>query len=64
MSGDRRYACDLRAEQDRNALAYLVEYDADPFEVELYELAANPQRCCPTAPSEVAPGSTSETSGG
>jgi hypothetical protein len=29
-------------EQDREALARLVEYDADPFEVELYELAADP----------------------
>ncbi|MFF5265431.1 hypothetical protein ACFY4C_41670 [Actinomadura viridis] len=31
------------AEQDRDALACLVECDADPFEVELYELAAAPQ---------------------
>lgn len=31
------------AEQDRDALARLVEEDADPFEVELYELAADPQ---------------------
>ena len=31
------------AEQDRDALAGLVEYDADPFEMELYELAADPQ---------------------
>ncbi|MFB4302622.1 hypothetical protein [Actinomadura sp. NTSP31] len=30
-------------EQDRNTLARLIEYDADPFEVELYELAANPR---------------------
>lgn len=29
-------------EQDREALARLIEYDADPFEVELYELAADP----------------------
>ncbi|MET8468952.1 hypothetical protein ABZY90_00860 [Streptomyces sp. NPDC006422] len=31
------------AEQDRDALARLVEADADPFEVELYERAADPQ---------------------
>ncbi|MET8644823.1 hypothetical protein ACWEQ2_29140 [Streptomyces sp. NPDC004096] len=31
------------AEQDRDALARLVEADSDPFEVELYELAADPQ---------------------
>ncbi|WP_173098115.1 hypothetical protein [Actinomadura verrucosospora] len=31
------------AEQDRDALARLIEYDADPFEVELYELAADPR---------------------
>ena len=31
------------AEQDRDALARLVEWDADPFEVELYEQAADPQ---------------------
>lgn len=31
------------AEQDRDALARLVEVDADPFEVELYERAADPQ---------------------
>lgn len=30
-------------EHDRNALARLIEYDADPFEVELYELAADPR---------------------
>ncbi|MFA1546772.1 hypothetical protein [Actinomadura chokoriensis] len=30
-------------EQDRVALARLIEYDADPFEVELYELAADPR---------------------
>ncbi|MFD6988587.1 hypothetical protein [Streptomyces sp. NPDC059943] len=30
-------------EQDRDALARLVEVDADPFEVELYERAADPQ---------------------
>ncbi|MFI0357184.1 hypothetical protein [Actinomadura sp. 9N407] len=30
-------------EQDREALARLIEYDADPFEVELYELAAEPR---------------------
>ncbi|KAB2347991.1 hypothetical protein [Actinomadura rudentiformis] len=30
-------------EQDREALARLIEYDADPFEVELYELASDPQ---------------------
>lgn len=29
-------------EQDREALARLIDYDADPFEVELYELAADP----------------------
>ncbi|MEU9022092.1 hypothetical protein [Actinomadura sp. NPDC048394] len=33
----------VTAEQDRDALARLIEYDADPFEVELYELAADPQ---------------------
>ncbi|MGI5205043.1 hypothetical protein ACQEU6_26135 [Spirillospora sp. CA-108201] len=33
----------VTAEQDRNTLACLIEYDADPFEVELYELAAAPQ---------------------
>lgn len=32
------------AEQDRDALARLVEWDADPFEVELYEQAADPRR--------------------
>jgi hypothetical protein len=32
------------AEQDRDTLARLVEWDADPFEVELYEQAADPQR--------------------
>jgi len=31
------------AEQDRDALARLVEEDSDPFEVELYEQAADPQ---------------------
>ncbi|MFH8533952.1 hypothetical protein ACH4GE_36750 [Streptomyces tendae] len=31
------------AEQDRDALARLVEVDADPFEVELHEHAADPQ---------------------
>jgi hypothetical protein len=31
------------AEQDRDALARLVDYDADPFEVDLYERAADPQ---------------------
>lgn len=31
------------AEQDRDALARLIEYDADPFEVESYELAADPR---------------------
>ncbi|MFB6752553.1 hypothetical protein ACFCX6_16650 [Streptomyces sp. NPDC056353] len=31
------------AEQDRDALARLFEVDADPFEVELYERAADPQ---------------------
>lgn len=31
------------AVQDRDALARLVEVDADPFEVELYERAADPQ---------------------
>lgn len=31
------------AELDRNALARLIEWDADPFEVELYERAADPQ---------------------
>ena len=30
-------------EQDRVALAQLVDWDADPFEVELYELACEPQ---------------------
>lgn len=30
------------AEQNRDALARLVEWDADPFEVELYEQAADP----------------------
>ncbi|MFG1855989.1 hypothetical protein ACGFJT_29445 [Actinomadura geliboluensis] len=33
----------LTAEQDRDTLAHLIEYDADPFEVELYELAADPR---------------------
>ena len=32
------------AEQDRDALARLVEWDADPIEVELYEQAADPRR--------------------
>ncbi|MFF8713492.1 hypothetical protein ACF07T_18970 [Streptomyces sp. NPDC015184] len=31
------------AEQDRDALARLVEVDADSFEAELYERAADPQ---------------------
>jgi hypothetical protein len=31
------------AEQDRDALARLVEWDADPFEIALYERAADPQ---------------------
>ena len=31
------------AEQDRDALARLIEVDADSFEVELYECAADPQ---------------------
>ncbi|WP_030020974.1 hypothetical protein [Streptomyces monomycini] len=31
------------AEQDRDALARLVEADADSFEVELYERATDPQ---------------------
>ncbi|MBG6092628.1 hypothetical protein [Actinomadura viridis] len=31
------------AEQGRDALARLIEYDSDPFEVELYELAADPR---------------------
>ncbi|MEU8117820.1 hypothetical protein AB0C21_03825 [Spirillospora sp. NPDC049024] len=31
------------AEQDRDALAPLIEHDADPVEVELYELAADPR---------------------
>ncbi|WP_328298814.1 hypothetical protein OG389_14025 [Streptomyces sp. NBC_00435] len=31
------------ADQDRDALARLVEVDMDPFEVELYERAADPQ---------------------
>ncbi|MFD9748440.1 hypothetical protein ACFWX5_33545 [[Kitasatospora] papulosa] len=31
------------AEQDRDALARLVEVDADPFEVVSYERAADPQ---------------------
>jgi hypothetical protein len=30
-------------EQDRDALARLIEFDADPFEVELYECASDPQ---------------------
>ncbi|GAA2279994.1 hypothetical protein GCM10010402_40880 [Actinomadura luteofluorescens] len=33
----------ITAEQDRDTLARLIEYDADPFEVELYELAADPR---------------------
>jgi hypothetical protein len=33
----------VTTEQDREALARLIEYDADPFEVELYELASDPQ---------------------
>ncbi|WP_244938502.1 hypothetical protein [Actinomadura madurae] len=33
----------VTAEQDRDALARLIEYDADPFEVELYELASDPR---------------------
>ncbi|GAA4310208.1 hypothetical protein ACFQY7_43875 [Actinomadura luteofluorescens] len=33
----------VTAEQDRDTLARLIEYDADPFEVELYELAADPR---------------------
>ncbi|MEU1124989.1 hypothetical protein ABZ371_15835 [Streptomyces sp. NPDC005899] len=31
------------AEQDRDALARLVEVDADSFEIELYERAVDPQ---------------------
>ncbi|MFF5210617.1 hypothetical protein [Streptosporangium sp. NPDC000396] len=30
-------------EQDRKALARLIEHDRDPFEVELYEYASAPQ---------------------
>ncbi|GAA0236410.1 hypothetical protein GCM10009527_036160 [Actinomadura nitritigenes] len=33
----------VTTEQDRATLARLIEYDADPFEVELYELAADPR---------------------
>jgi hypothetical protein len=31
------------AEQDRDTLARLIEWDGDPFEIELYERAADPQ---------------------
>jgi hypothetical protein len=31
------------AEQDREALARLIEWDGDPFEIELYERAADPR---------------------
>ncbi|MCA2187510.1 hypothetical protein [Nonomuraea cavernae] len=30
-------------EQDREALARLIEYDGDPFEIELYEHASDPR---------------------
>jgi hypothetical protein len=30
-------------EQDRDTLARLIEFDADPFEVQLYEWASDPQ---------------------
>lgn len=30
-------------EQDRDALARLIEFDADPFKVQLYEWASDPQ---------------------
>ncbi|MEO3863183.1 hypothetical protein [Acrocarpospora sp. B8E8] len=30
-------------EQDRKALARLIEYDHDPFETELYEHSSDPQ---------------------
>ncbi|MGW2154869.1 hypothetical protein [Nonomuraea sp. NPDC001699] len=30
-------------ERDREALAQLIEYDGDPFEIELYEHASDPQ---------------------
>ncbi|MFF4988641.1 hypothetical protein ACFY19_15690 [Streptosporangium saharense] len=30
-------------EQDREALAQLIEYDHDPFETELYESSSDPQ---------------------
>lgn len=33
----------ITTEQDQAALAPLIEYDADPFEVELYETASDPQ---------------------
>lgn len=44
-------------EQDRAALTRLFDYNADPFEVKLYELAAGRARC--SAPSDTAQGSTS-----
>jgi hypothetical protein len=34
-------------EQGREVLACLIECDADPFEVELYELAADPRTLLP-----------------
>ncbi|MFD3662779.1 hypothetical protein ACFWVF_19630 [Streptomyces sp. NPDC058659] len=46
------------AEQDRDALARLVEVDADPFEVELYERAADPQVLRSIALRGRGPGST------
>lgn len=53
------------AQQDRDALACLLEYDADPFEVELYKPASDPQTLrSSTAPSDATPDSTSGTSGG
>ncbi|GAA1890631.1 hypothetical protein [Actinomadura bangladeshensis] len=40
----RKLVCQrVTAEQDRAALARPIDYDADPFEVELYELAGDPR---------------------
>ncbi|MEU8038932.1 hypothetical protein [Streptosporangium sp. NPDC049078] len=47
MASAKRWREQVRArgsiEQDREALARLVEYDHDPFETELYESSSDPQ---------------------
>ncbi|MFF0524254.1 hypothetical protein ACFYTC_36640 [Actinomadura nitritigenes] len=54
----------VTAKQDRNTFARLIEYDADPSEVEVYELAANPQTLLIDRAQRRHAGSASGTSGG